>query len=498
MNILYKSTRDKNGQTVTASQAILQGLSPDGGLYVPDAIPKFKLPLSSLKQLSYQELAYHILQPFFSDFSEQELKKCLANAYDSTFTTPQIAPLTYHAGNAYLELFHGPTIAFKDVALQLLPQLMTTAARKNKLQEEIVILTATSGDTGKAAMAGFADVPNTKIIVFYPKDGVSPIQERQMLTQQGDNTFVVGIKGNFDDAQTKVKQIFSDSDLNTALKQAGYRFSSANSINIGRLFPQIVYYFYAYGQLLAAGKIKEGETVNFSVPTGNFGNILAGYFAKKMGLPINKLLCASNRNNVLTDFFNEGIYNKNRPFYVTSSPSMDILVSSNLERLLFYISGEDPVKTASLMAKLTSTGKYQIDSMMRSQLTDFYAASATEKQTEQEIKRLFTTDQTTIDPHTAVASYVAQKYHHEERIDQRQTIIVSTASPYKFPHFVLSALQLKYDSQKPFGVINALHSNTKIPLPQAIEELMHLPLKHHCEVAPAEMKNAVKEILNLF
>lgn len=496
MTVLYRSTRDKNGRTVTASQAILQGLSPDGGLYVPASIPKFEFPLSALEKLSYRELAYHILQTFFSDFSEKELRDCIDNAYGSNFASPKIAPITYHAKNAYLELFHGPTIAFKDIALQLLPHLMTAAARKNGLQKEIVILTATSGDTGKAAMAGFADVPGTRIIVFYPKDGVSPVQERQMLTQQGKNTSVVGVAGNFDDAQTNVKKIFSDTELNEELEQAGFRFSSANSINIGRLFPQVVYYFYAYGQLLKAGKIKKGDSINFSVPTGNFGNILAGYFAKRMGLPINKLICASNRNNVLTDFFNEGVYDKNRPFYVTSSPSMDILVSSNLERLLFYVSGEDPVKTKSLMDELTSTGKYRIDDSMHSKLADFYAAYATEEQTGQEIAEIFTVDQTAIDPHTAVAAYVAKEYQ-KNTADPHQTVVVATASPYKFPQFVLTALHAEYSSGSPLSLVDALHSKTGTPLPQTIKDLAVLPLKHHREVAPALMKTTVAEILGI-
>jgi threonine synthase len=341
MEILYQSTRDPLAKKVTASQAILQGLSPDGGLYVPTQIPIIETPLIELAKLSYQELAFKILKPYLNDFSTQELQTCLAAAYGNNFDNPAIAPLTEHAGAFYLELFHGPTIAFKDLALQLLPQLMITAAHKNQLEKEIVILTATSGDTGKAAMAGFADVPGTKIIVFYPKNGVSPVQEKQMLTQTGNNTFVLGIDGNFDQAQTNVKKIFNDQSFKQQLDLNGYQFSSANSINIGRLLPQIVYYFYAYSQLLTAGKIKAGDKINFSVPTGNFGDILAGYYAKQMGLPIKKLICASNKNHVLTDFFNSGTYDRKRPFYVTSSPSMDILVSSNLERLLYYLSDKE-------------------------------------------------------------------------------------------------------------------------------------------------------------
>ena len=292
MVTLYRSTRDTSAHSISSSQAVLQGISPDGGLFVPVDFPKLDLDLSQLPSISYQELAYKILQPFFSDFTEDELRSCINSAYGSNFTSKEITPVSYHAGNIYLELFHGPTIAFKDVALQLLPYLLITSAKKNNSNLKNVILTATSGDTGKAAMAGFADVENTQIIVFYPKYGVSPIQEKQMLTQTGKNVYVVGITGNFDNAQTNVKQIFNNSTLTDELLKSGYQFSSANSINIGRLLPQIVYYFYAYGRLLTDNKIKLGDKVNFSVPTGNFGDILAGFFAKKLGLPINKLLCA--------------------------------------------------------------------------------------------------------------------------------------------------------------------------------------------------------------
>ena len=295
MQTLYRSTRDPKGQTITASQAVLQGLSPDGGLYVPTSIPEIDLDLNELKDLSYQDLAYKILRPLFSDYTDEELRSCIDKAYGDQWDTQEIAPVDYHADNAYLELFHGPTIAFKDVALQLLPHLMTVAAKKNGSDKDIVILTATSGDTGKAAMAGFADVPHTQIIVFYPKDGVSAIQEKQMLTQTGKNTHVVGITGNFDVAQTNVKKLFNDKELAETIAKAGYQFSSANSINIGRLFPQIVYYFYAYGKLVKDGRISVGDKINFSVPTGNFGDILAGWFAKKIGLPVNKLIWLQTR-----------------------------------------------------------------------------------------------------------------------------------------------------------------------------------------------------------
>ena len=332
MELMYKSTRNET-QTVTASEAILKGLSDDGGLFVPVEFPKLQRPLSEIAKMSYQETAYEVMKEFLTDFTEEELKNCINRAYDAKFDTEEIAPLV-KADGAYLELFHGATIAFKDMALSILPHLLTTSAKKNHVENEIVILTATSGDTGKAALSGFADVEGTRIIVFYPKDGVSEVQKLQMVTQKGNNTSVVAIHGNFDDAQNGVKEIFGDKELEAELKEAGFQFSSANSINIGRLVPQIVYYVYAYAKLLQNEEITDGEEINVVVPTGNFGNILAAYFAKQMGVPIHKLICASNDNKVLYDFFQTGTYDKNREFILTTSPSMDILISSNLERLI--------------------------------------------------------------------------------------------------------------------------------------------------------------------
>ena len=334
MDLFYRSTRSKD-ERVTASQAILQGLAQDGGLFVPESVPKLDKSLEELSKMNYQETAYEVMKLFLTDFTKEELQACISKAYDSKFDTEVIAPLVEADGAYYLELFHGATIAFKDMALSILPHLLTTSAKKNNVHNEIVILTATSGDTGKAALAGFADVKGTRIIVFYPKHGVSPIQEKQMVTQKGDNTFVVGIPGNFDDAQTGVKKLFGDKELAQTMDQAGFQFSSANSINIGRLVPQIVYYVYAYAQLLKEGQIKENEVINVVVPTRNFGNILAAYSAKNMGIPIGKLICASNENKVLYDFFETGVYDRNREFVLTSSPSMDILISSNLERLIY-------------------------------------------------------------------------------------------------------------------------------------------------------------------
>ena len=327
MEVKYVSTRNKD-DVKTASQAILQGLAKDGGLYVPTEIPKLDIPMEKLGEMTYQEVAYEVMSRFFTDFTEEELKHCINSAYDSKFDTEEIAPLVKAHGAYYLELFHGKTIAFKDMALSILPYLMVTSAKKNQVKNDIVILTATSGDTGKAALAGFADVPGTKIIVFYPKDGVSPIQKQQMVTQTGENTFVVGIDGNFDDAQTGVKKMFNDSELAKELDEAGYQFSSANSINIGRLIPQVVYYVSAYARLLHNEAIQPGEEINVAVPTGNFGNILAAYYAKQMGVPIDRLICASNSNRVLYDFFSTGNYDRQREFQLTMSPSMDILISS--------------------------------------------------------------------------------------------------------------------------------------------------------------------------
>ena len=427
MEILYKSTR--GGESgVTASRAVLEGLACDGGLFVPEKLPALDVPMDRLAQMTYQELAYEVMSRFLTDYTEEELKGCIARAYDKKFDTPEIAPLRKTEDAYFLELFHGATIAFKDMALSILPHLMTTAAKKNRVENEIVILTATSGDTGKAAMAGFADVPGTRIIVFYPKDGVSPVQERQMVTQKGENTHVVAIRGNFDDAQTGVKKMFGDADLAKDLERAGFQFSSANSINIGRLVPQVAYYVYAYAQLVKKGEIAAGDTIHVTVPTGNFGNILAAYYAKQMGLPIGRLLCASNENKVLYDFFRTGVYDKNREFILTSSPSMDILVSSNLERLIYRIAGEDPKKTGDLMASLSGAGSYEITGEMKEKLEDFYGNYATEEEVSESIAGLYRKEGYVIDTHTAVAACVLEKYRRETG-DDTKTVIASTASP---------------------------------------------------------------------
>lgn len=496
MEILYRSTRG-NGSTVTASQAILKGLSEDGGLYVPDQIPTLDVPVEELAGMSYQQVAYQVMSRFLTDFTEEELKACIDHAYDDKFDTEEIAPLTKADGAYFLELFHGSTIAFKDMALSILPYLLTTAARKNGVKNEIVILTATSGDTGKAAMAGFADVPGTKIIVFYPKDGVSPIQEKQMVTQKGKNTYVVSIYGNFDDAQTGVKKIFNDADMKAELAEAGYQFSSANSINIGRLVPQIVYYVYAYASLYKNGQISEGEKINVVVPTGNFGNILAAFYAKNMGLPIDKLICASNDNKVLYDFFVTGEYDRNREFILTSSPSMDILISSNLERLIYRITGNDAAKNKELMENLTRDGKYVITDDMKKQLADFYGNYASEDETAETIRRIYEECGYVIDTHTSVAATVYKKYVEETK-DTNKTVIASTASPYKFTRSVMEAIdQDKYSALGDFELVDQLSEISKVAVPNAIEEIRNAQIRHNTVAEVDEMPGVVKKILGI-
>ena len=495
MSLFYKSTRDDSVK-VTASQAILKGLAPDGGLFVPESIPSFDKSLEELSKMSYKEVAYEVMKLMLDDFTEEELKACIDKAYDEKFDTDVIAPLVKADGAYYLELFHGATIAFKDMALSILPHLLITSAKKNDVHNEIVILTATSGDTGKAALAGFADVKGTRIIVFYPKNGVSPIQEKQMVTQKGDNTYVIGIKGNFDDAQTGVKKIFGDKELEKEMAEAGFQFSSANSINIGRLVPQIVYYVYAYTRLLADGEIKAGDKINAVVPTGNFGNILAAFYAKHMGLPINKLICASNENKVLYDFFTTGEYDRNREFVLTTSPSMDILISSNLERLIYRIAGNSAKKNSELMESLKNTGKYEITPEMKAQLSDFYGNYATEAEDAATIKKLYEDTGYVIDTHTAVAATVYEKYKKETG-DDTVTVIASTASPYKFTRSVMDAIDSKYDSMTDFELVDELSKISNVAVPQAIEYIRTAPVLHDTVCEVNEMSSSVKKILGI-
>lgn len=495
MEILYKSTRS-DSTPVTASRAILKGLADDGGLYVPMEIPALDVSLKELSKMTYQEAAYEVMKQYLTDFTEEELKNCICKAYDDKFDTEVIAPLT-EAGNAfYLELYHGATIAFKDMALSILPHLLTTSAKKNGVKNEIVILTATSGDTGKAALSGFADVEGTRIIVFYPKNGVSPIQEKQMVTQKGANTHVVGIHGNFDDAQTGVKKLFGDEALSKEMDEKGFQFSSANSINIGRLVPQIVYYVYSYAALLGQGKLTEGEPVNVVVPTGNFGNILAAYYAKNMGVPIQKLICASNDNKVLFDFFKSGTYDRNREFILTSSPSMDILISSNLERLIYRIAGNDAEKNASLMKALSEKGVYEITGEMREELKDFVGGYAGEKECFAMIKKLYDEFSYVIDTHTAVAAAAYEKYREETK-DTAKTIIASTASPYKFTRSVMKAIDEKYDAMGDFELVDELSRISVTDVPKAIEEIRTAPVLHDTVCEKDEMKAVVKKFLGM-
>ena len=496
MNLVYHSTRNSE-ETATASEAILKGLTSDGGLFVPDSIPKLNVSLEDLTKMSYQEIAYAVMKEFLTDFTEEELKTCINNAYDSKFDTEEIAVTKKVDGAYYLELFHGATIAFKDMALSILPHLLVTSARKNNVKNEIVILTATSGDTGKAALAGFADVPGTKIIVFYPKSGVSPIQEKQMVTQKGDNTYVIGIKGNFDDAQTGVKKMFSNKELAKVMNDNGFQFSSANSINIGRLVPQVVYYVKAYADLLKQGALKAGEPMNVVVPTGNFGNILASYYAKQMGIPIGKFVCASNKNKVLFDFFETGKYDRNREFYVTTSPSMDILISSNLERMIYRIAGNDAKQCAKFMAALTKDGEYVITDAMKAELSEFFGAFGSEEETAVKIKEVYDKEGYVMDTHTAVAAVAYDKYKAATGDDKTPTVIASTASPYKFTRSVMDAIDPAYDAEDDFELVDELSKIGNVKVPNAIEEIRNAEIRHNnlCEVAG--MKDIVKKFLGM-
>ena len=472
MNLVYHSTRNSE-ETATASEAILKGLTSDGGLFVPDSIPKLNVALEDLTKMSYQEIAYAVMKEFLTDFTEEELKTCINNAYDSKFDTEEIAVTKKVDGAYYLELFHGATIAFKDMALSILPHLLVTSARKNNVKNEIVILTATSGDTGKAALAGFADVPGTKIIVFYPKSGVSPIQEKQMVTQKGNNTYVIGIKGNFDDAQTGVKKMFSNKELAKVMNDNGFQFSSANSINIGRLVPQVVYYVKAYADLLKQGALKAGEPMNVVVPTGNFGNIL------------------------LFDFFETGKYDRNREFYVTTSPSMDILISSNLERMIYRIAGNDPKQCAEFMAALTKDGEYVITDAMKAELSEFFGAFGSEEETAVKIKEVYDKEGYVMDTHTAVAAVAYDKYKAATGDDKTPTIIASTASPYKFTRSVMDAIDPAYDAEDDFELVDELNKVSKTEIPKAIEEIRTAPVLHDTVCETVAMEDEVKKILGI-
>ena len=469
----FFSTRGES--CVTASQAILRGIAPDGGLYVPAMFQAVQPErLTSLMEMSYEERAVAVLKRFLEDFSLKEIEDSVRAAYSrERFTAPDVAPVRQLDGGTWsLELFHGPTLAFKDMALQLLPHLLKLSAEKNGEDREICILVATSGDTGKAALEGFRDVPGTSCTVFYPLDGVSDVQRLQMVTTGGNNTHVIAVRGNFDDAQTGVKELFGSEKFREEMAAEGRTLSSANSINLGRLVPQVVYYFSAYAELLKTNAISAGEPVNFCVPTGNFGDILAGYYARCMGLPVNKLICASNRNNVLTDFFNSGIYSTHRTFFKTISPSMDILVSSNLERLLYEAADRDGTLIRTWMTQLKESGSYSVGEQRRDWLLDtFWGDCADNKDTLAEIRKRWEQDHYLMDPHTAVAGHALREYRAETG-DDTPTVIVSTASPYKFAADVLNALTRDNAGGDPFTASREIESMTGVRMPEQVRKLI--------------------------
>ena len=475
MTITYQSTRDAQVHA-TDAQAILQGLAGDGGLFTMASLADIKLDWRAVLELDTLSMAQRILSALLPSFSEQELAQLLHAAYDGKFDDPALTPTVPVGEDAVLELFHGPTCAFKDVALQMLPQLMTASRRKYGTQDEILILTATSGDTGKAAMEGFRDVPGTRIIVFYPHGGVSAVQQRQMETQEGGNVCVCAVRGNFDDAQTGVKEIFAAVEAEHLLAGRGVQLSSANSINIGRLAPQVVYYFRAYADLYRMGRIRMGDKVDFSVPTGNFGDILAGFFARELGLPVGRLICASNANNVLTEFLRTGRYDRNRPFYKTVSPSMDILVSSNLERLLYLLSGDTQL-VGQLMAQLKAEGVYQIPQPLLEKIRQlFWSGCCDDDATKAAIGRLWKEQGYLADTHTAVAWQVAQDYKAACR-DHAPVVVLSTASPYKFPAAVLEGLGEAPRGDE-FAVMEQLHALTGVPVPAGLQGLQQREILH--------------------
>ena len=482
--MIYQSTRN-NDLKVSSAQAILDGMARDGGLYSPASLSDLEFDWQGLLPLSTQEMAVKILSALLPSFSEEEMAALVRQAYVGKFETDELTPTVSVGEDTVLELFRGPTSAFKDVALSMLPVLMTAARQKCGVTDEILILTATSGDTGKAAMEGFANVPGTRIMVFYPHGGVSPVQQAQMATQAGDNVCVCAVRGNFDDAQTGVKRIFAAVERDGLLNGKGVRLSSANSINIGRLAPQVVYYFKAYADLVKRGCIAAGEPVDFVVPTGNFGDILAGYFAKGLGLPVGKLVCASNKNNILTDFLTTGVYDRNRPFYKTVSPSMDILVSSNLERLLFLLS-RDAQLVGSLMASLNKTGAYAVPAFLKEQLDGlFFAGCCDDEGTKKAIGQVWQQYGYLMDTHTGVAYDVAQQYK-AACPDHAPVVILSTASPYKFPAAVLQALG-EAPGDDEFQAMDRVEELTAVPMPRNLRGLRDRPVRHRDVIGPEDM-----------
>ncbi len=491
--MFYKSTRNSSIK-VQSAEAITQGISEDGGLFVPESIPSLTLDeVEKIAGMSYSERAAYVFGKFLTDFTEAEIRYCTDNAYSTkNFETESIAELAELFDGTYmLELWHGPTCAFKDMALQILPYFLTTSSKKINLDKKIVILVATSGDTGKAALEGFKDVPGTQILVFYPEDGVSPMQKRQMTTQLGSNVGVCAVKGNFDDCQNGVKAIFTDKEIKEKMNNAGLMFSSANSINWGRLVPQIVYYISSYATLAKNGDIKLGDKINVVVPTGNFGNILAAYYAKKMGLPVNKLICASNINKVLTEFIQTGVYDRNRDFYATCSPSMDILISSNLERLLYIITGQDDAQIKEWFGALAKEGRYEVSDEVKKVLSEeFYGGFCDDAQTKATIGEIYKKYSYTCDTHTAVAVKVYNDYKKETG-DDTKTIIASTASPYKFSASVLEAIEGKTSDMDEYDMVNKLSELSDIPVPEALANLKDRERRFSGSIEKSEMNSYV-------
>ncbi|OOM80395.1 threonine synthase [Clostridium sp. BL-8] len=482
----FRSTRGLE-KDILSAKAIINGISKDGGLYVPDEFPKVYDELKQDTHIKYEELAFKIINEYFTDIDDAELIGAINDAYNDRFSV--------EVKNNFLELYHGPTCAFKDAALLFLPQIMKRAKKICEVKEDITILTATSGDTGKAALEGFKNVEGFRVVVYYPKNGVSAIQERQMSSQEGNNVKVIGIKGNFDDAQTGVKEIFGDDDFRAGLAQKGFILSSANSINIGRLVPQIVYYFYGYFDLVNQGIIKKDDAINVVVPTGNFGNILAGYYAKQMGLPIDKFICASNENKVLTDFFETGVYDKKRELVLTESPSMDILVSSNLERLLFEASGRDTAVVSELMKDLNTKGIYKVNEKIKTFIKEFYGNFATTEEVYAAIKEVYEKDKYLMDTHTAVAYVVKEKYVKDTK-DDKPALILSTASPFKFPRSICNALNIDVEGLNDFKVLEKLSKATDNKVPDSLSVLENAKVLYDEVWDKNEMKNALLSYLN--
>lgn len=481
----FRSTRGLEKE-IASAKAIINGISKDGGLYVPDEFPKVYDELKKNTEINYEDLAFKVINEYFTDIDDSELMGAINDSYNGRFDVK--------VEKNFLELYHGPTCAFKDAALLFLPQIMKRAKKICKVKEDITILTATSGDTGKAALGGFAKVDGFKVVVYYPKNGVSPIQERQMVSQEGNNVKVIGIKGNFDDAQTGVKQIFGDQDFRAGLMDKGYVLSSANSINIGRLVPQIVYYFYGYFNLVNQGVVKLDNPINVVVPTGNFGNILAGYYAKQMGLPIDKFICASNENKVLTDFFKTGVYDKRRELVLTESPSMDILVSSNLERLLYEACGRDSEVVADLMNQLNTKGVYEVNDKVKEFIKIFYGNYATTEEVYAAIKEVYEKENYVMDTHTAVAYVVKDKYINETK-DNKPALVVSTASPFKFPRSICNALNIDVEGLNDFEVLKKLSEATKNEIPKNLANLENAEILHDEVWDKSQMRDALLSFL---